>query len=327
MISAAGTATGFVRTLESPTGGATRRVRARVIAKADPELAAIYAQANETTTEADLRRSERDLLAGRYGLPVERVIMLQQVHGDRALEIPAKAFAPGAIASGPGNHEPPSAINATDPIDPAGATGAIFFDEGDALYSGESGVLLVIRTADCLPLFFDLSLNDSRQSDSAAAAHAPHSESKSIVGIIHAGWRGLAAGIISRTLVEALAKLRGSGHRSGEFRGRFFFGPCIGAESYEVGADVADHFTHKQSLPEAGKYLLDLAANARLEIDRALAGHARDFGMDPAEVAANCEFLNDGPGNQGCTYQSNDLYFSHRRGDRGRNLNAILIEE
>jgi YfiH family protein len=81
--------------------------------------------------------------------------------------------------------------------------------EGDALVTEEHGVLLAIRTADCLPI---LVAGDG------------------IVAAIHAGWRGLGAGIVEATL------------RVLENRGPLVavVGPAICGTCYEVGKEVVD---------------------------------------------------------------------------------------
>ncbi|MEQ9367187.1 MAG: laccase domain-containing protein [Leptospirales bacterium] len=309
MTALTGTAPQYVRSIASPSGAPAGRVRADVFAKSESELLALYENRDAPLSDLEMRSAERNFLARRYSLPADRVVALHQVHGDRAVEIRADQLAARA-----------------GPRDAANAEHAgIFYGEGDALFTGEPGVLLTIRTADCLPLFFDLSL-DPGQADT----QNPIPTTRTVVGIAHAGWRGLAAGIVSRTLAAALAELYGAadaakiGAPRGRFRGRFFFGPCIGPAAYYVGEEVARRFTHKRRTPESDKYLLDLPANARLEIDRALQSHALAFGLDAKALARHCETL---PDFEACTYQSNERYFSHRRGDRGRNLNTIVIEE
>jgi YfiH family protein len=89
---------------------------------------------------------------------------------------------------------------------------------GDALVTGKPGFLLVIKTADCLPVL----IVDER---------------KRIVAAAHCGWRSTAA----RILVKLIGRMRrdfGSVPRDLIAA----FGPCIGAECYEVREDVRDRF-------------------------------------------------------------------------------------
>lgn len=91
-------------------------------------------------------------------------------------------------------------------------------DEGDALVTREKRLALVIRTADCAPVFlFD--------------------PEERAVGICHVGWRGARQGIVRQT-VETMA---------GEFRSRpaalrAAMGPAIRESCYEVGPEFDDYF-------------------------------------------------------------------------------------
>jgi polyphenol oxidase len=93
-----------------------------------------------------------------------------------------------------------------------------FMGEGDALISNQPGLLLAIRTADCLPIL----IADSRNRAIAA---------------VHAGWRGAVADIISCTL-QALRYEFGS--RPEDLR--VAIGPGIGVCCFEVGPEVAGQF-------------------------------------------------------------------------------------
>lgn len=111
--------------------------------------------------------------------------------------------------------------------------------EGDALILPGTmvpGVAIGVRTADCVPL---LCATDTE------------------VAAIHAGWRGIAAGVIEATL-EALLRSPGTPLE-------VVIGPCAGPLRYEVGKDVIDALGPTASaVPVAGgKYLLNLAETAR----------------------------------------------------------------
>ena len=88
----------------------------------------------------------------------------------------------------------------------------------DALLTAIPGVALIIRTADCLPLFF------------AEPGHG-------VVGLAHAGWRGLAAGVPMR-VVAALRSRWGIAPS----QLRVAVGPAIHACCYEVGAEFEQRF-------------------------------------------------------------------------------------
>ncbi len=123
--------------------------------------------------------------------------------------------------------------------------------EADASITTESGVACAILTADCLPVL--LADADGR-----------------VVGAAHAGWRGLAGGVLEAT-VDAM-------RTSGAGRLLAWLGPAIGPQQFEVGADVRGAFDHFGPQAEAafrpapdhpGKYLADLFALARLALMRA----------------------------------------------------------
>lgn len=123
---------------------------------------------------------------------------------------------------------------------------------GDASIASDPGVVCAILTADCLPvLFADL-------------------EGK-VVGAAHAGWRGLAGGVLGATV----AAMRAAG--AGEITA--WMGPAIGPSAFEVGPDVLDSFlaavpgeaTRAAFAPypgRPGKYLADMGALARLMLAR-----------------------------------------------------------
>ncbi len=127
---------------------------------------------------------------------------------------------------------------------------------GDALATDKRGILLVIRTADCLPVL----LADEKRRVAAA---------------VHAGWRGTSRGILAR-VVRELGERYGSSPSSLAA----VLGPCIGPACYEVGEDVRTSFREAGRgggaavfrAPEprrpgaAGKYLLDLRAANRLQL-------------------------------------------------------------
>jgi len=128
--------------------------------------------------------------------------------------------------------------------------------EGDALITGEPGIAVSIRTADCFPI---LLVDRERRA----------------VAAVHAGWRGTATGVVG-------ASVNRMGSEFGTDPRNVFaaIGPGIGACCYEVGTDVARRF----GMPQAGK--LDLAVENRNQLIAA--------GVAPAsiEVVGGCTFCN-----------------------------------
>lgn len=118
----------------------------------------------------------------------------------------------------------------------------------DAAVTARRGVVLAVLTADCLPVLFTNPSGD-------------------VVGIAHAGWRGLVGGVLEAT-VEAMTRL------SEDHRWIAWLGPAIGPACFEVGDEVREAFV--ASAPEAaggfaaagspGKWLGNLDALARLRL-------------------------------------------------------------
>ena len=86
--------------------------------------------------------------------------------------------------------------------------------EADAAVTSDDGVVLAILTADCLPVLF-------------ASRDGIH------IGAAHAGWRGLAAGVLEATIKEM--DIPPSEIIT-------WLGPAIAANSYEVGEEVRETF-------------------------------------------------------------------------------------
>lgn len=125
----------------------------------------------------------------------------------------------------------------------------------DAAVSREAGAVLAVLTADCLPLLF--CTDDGRA-----------------IAVAHAGWRGLAAGVLEATL----ARLGGPRERV-----LAWIGPAIGATSYEVSEEVRAAFVDADpgavqafAATRPGHWCCDLETLARRRL--AAAGVARVFG-------------------------------------------------
>ncbi|NTZ11032.1 peptidoglycan editing factor PgeF [Burkholderia metallica] len=170
--------------------------------------------------------------------------------------------------------------------------------QADASVTDQAGAVCVVMVADCLPVLL---------CDAQGRA----------VGAAHAGWRGLAAGIVEQTAarVEALA-----GGATDTLHA--YLGPAIGPQAFEVGAEVRDAFldTAPQSEHDEtrhafvaidgapGKFLADLYALARLRLARAGVAHVS--------------------GGTACTVAERARFYSYRR-DRvtGRMAAAIWLAD
>jgi hypothetical protein len=154
--------------------------------------------------------------------------------------------------------------------------------KGDAVVAFGKGEVCAVLTADCLPVFLC-----SRSGDR--------------VGVAHAGWRGLAKGILQATvqaLDEAPANLLA------------WMGPAIGPAVYEVGSTVAEAFPGE--FP-AGfschneRFLLDIYSLARLKL---------------AEAGVHSV-----SGGDFCTLSDPERFFSYRRdGVTGRMASVVWFE-
>ncbi|CAM8640379.1 yfiH Multicopper polyphenol oxidase (laccase) [Burkholderiales bacterium] len=136
--------------------------------------------------------------------------------------------------------------------------------ECDAVWTQQPGVACTIMTADCIPVL---------------VSH----EQLALVGAAHAGWRGLAAGVIEN-LLEAMwqaAALQSSGPHAFQV----WLGPAIGPTAFEVGPDVLAAFPEDPNRFVAGRQDRFLADLHGLAQDR-LARWVRDTSQSPAAVSA-----------------------------------------
>jgi YfiH family protein len=158
--------------------------------------------------------------------------------------------------------------------------------EADGAVARGPGLVCAVLTADCLPVLL---------ADAAGT----------VVGIAHAGWRGLAAGVI-----ENVVRAMGAAPESLIA----YLGPAIGGGAYEVGTDVYDAFVASDPGASAaftpcgaGKFLADLNRLARRRLGQL--GVARIHGGDL------------------CTYSEPERFYSFRRdGATGRMASLVWME-
>ncbi len=170
---------------------------------------------------------------------------------------------------------------------PAASADATCEPEADAAVTADAGVVLAVLTADCLPVL----LADTRGR---------------AVGVAHAGWRGLALGVLERG-VDALRACAG-----GDAQVLAWLGPAIGPRAFEVGADVLHAFCDVDPSCAAafrpgerdGKWFADLYQLARIALARAGVQRIRGGGH--------------------CTVEEHERFYSYRR-DRTSGRMATLI--
>ena len=160
--------------------------------------------------------------------------------------------------------------------------------EADASFTSQAGVVCAILTADCMPVLFC----DQRGSVVAAA---------------HAGWRGLASGVLENTV----AAMRDAGANDV----MAWMGPAIGPQKFEVGEDVVQAFAHLGAVAQSaflpiaerpGKFLANLPLLVRCILNK----------QDVMHVS----------GGSDCTVTDTEQFYSFRRdGVTGRMASLIWI--
>jgi YfiH family protein len=165
------------------------------------------------------------------------------------------------------------------------ARGALDSPKADGLVSDDPGLAISVRTADCVPVLL---------SDGSAK----------VVAAVHAGWRGVVAGVVPRA-VEAL-------------RGRVLaaIGPSIGYDAFEVGPEVLEQFEARFG-PDAP---LRRRADGKGHVDLRAAIHRqlREAGLEEEAIDTTDR----------CTFRDGDEFFSHRRenGLTGRMIAVIAAK-
>jgi len=150
--------------------------------------------------------------------------------------------------------------------------------QADASVARQRGSVCIVRIADCMPVLL---------ADEAA----------NVVGAAHAGWRGLAAGVLEATV--AAMRAPSAIHA--------WLGPAIGPAVYEVGDEVRAAMGGPDTAFRAtrpGHWLLDLYAVARSRLEAAGVRHISGGGF--------------------CTYTERERFFSYRR-DRGQLRMAAAV--
>ena len=153
----------------------------------------------------------------------------------------------------------------------------------DAALASAPGQVAVVLTADCMPVFF---------ADRAGSR----------VAVAHAGWRGLAAGVLENTV-------RAFDAQPGELIA--WMGPAIGPDAFEVGPEVREAFVQVDANADEafrtgkpGKYMADLYRLARMRLARA--GVTAVFGGGY------------------CTWSETGRFFSYRRAQKSGRMGAFI---
>ena len=191
------------------------------------------------------RAGEKDFLSRVTGVAARDILALDQLHGDAILVV----------------EEPPSDER-------------LIYGEADGLLTALPGICLVIRTADCVPVFV-------------------HDRERGVLGAAHSGWRGTRLGIAGK-LVREMKRL----HGSKPDKLHAYILPSIGPDSYTVGRDVADLFPG-DIIERDGAIYLDLWRG----VERSLAGEGvkpgRIFNARTCTLAGRDEFFSHRGGDAG----------------------------
>lgn len=160
--------------------------------------------------------------------------------------------------------------------------------EADASVTSEAGVVLAILTADCLPVLFC-------------------ADDGSEVAAAHAGWRGLADGVLEATVAAM---------RTPPERIRAWLGPAAGPQRYEIGVEVYDAFVSR-----------DWGAGSAFTSTREHHWHVDLYALARRRLAAVGIAPDRVSGGGLCTMAEPDRFYSHRRDRRtGRMVSLVWIE-
>lgn len=187
-----------------------------------------------------------------------------------------------------GGHPPRwlAQVHGTRVVDADAVDGVVAPPEADAAVARRAGVVCAIQVADCMPVLFA-----DREGTAVAAAHA--------------GWRGLAGGVLEATI--AALGLPPS-------RLTVWMGPAIGPAAYEVGSEVREAFVAQDAgcasafrPNRPGHWLMDLYAIASRRL-----------------TAAGVSFVHGGGW---CTHTDAERFFSFRRDGATGRMAALIWRE
>ena len=161
--------------------------------------------------------------------------------------------------------------------------------KADAIVSDDPARLAAVRVADCVPVL--LATRDGR-----------------LVAAVHAGWRGVIAGVVAKAVAEMSDRSRA---RSRDILAAV--GPCIGMDAFEVGGEVIAEFERvfESAAPirrrDDGKGYVDLRRAVRQQL--------MNMGLPDESIDVSDR----------CTFRDADEFYSHRRDNGVTGRMAALI--
>ncbi len=163
--------------------------------------------------------------------------------------------------------------------------------KADAVVSDDPSRVAAVRVADCVPVL--LATKDGK-----------------VVAAVHAGWRGVIAGVVLRA-AEEIRRMCGE---TAPFLAAI--GPAISFDAFEVGPEVAAEFKSRFG-GDAAKLIKPSrnAGKAMVDLRGALAIQLRGLGLSDGEIECSDR----------CTYREADEFFSHRRDNGVTGRMAALI--
>ena len=168
----------------------------------------------------------------------------------------------------------------------------------DASWTTQKGCVSIVMTADCLPLLIT-------------------NKQGTLVSAIHAGWKGLHLGIVSKTIAAFLTKERGKTKAEDLL---VWIGPAISKKHFEVGQDVLNAFVEKKAWNRM--FFTEVKGKEKESPQKYLANLV---GLATKEL--NTLGINAIYGGNLCSYSQHECFYSYRRsGQTGRMASLIWME-
>jgi len=215
----------------------------------------------ETTDPVEIRKADIQILESYYLKNFNKhIILLNQVHGNTVINADTLSFLNDALCS-----------------------------DGDALITSNKENVLMVRTADCIPVLI-------------------FSEQYEIWSAVHAGWRGLQKKIVSQAVKNLITKTADSGLVKDL---KFIIGPYIYPDSYEVGKEVYENFSPHHSYSKENK-----SEKKFLNLGAILTEELTALDIEKKQILSIQE-----------DSFKNKNFYSHRNGESGRNINIIFYKK